>query len=174
MPRSPAFLLLLALGCRAGRAARGPAAGQLELHWRDSARAVTLLASAEARWCAQDTLLELLAIHRDTAFGLALLARDSLRADSFPVFQSGVFAPGRPQASAALRTLGVNDLKGYTSTWGVVQLSAVSARRVSGSFDFRAKLSGGTDTLHLTGSFDRVAVLAAGQPCGRSNKPRKP
>lgn len=173
MLRLAAFLVLFVLGCRTSRAARGPVEGQLELHWNDSARAVTLLAPVEAHWCAGDTLLQLLAIHRDTAFGVALVARDSLRPDSFLVIQGGVYVPRRPYAEAALRALGVTDLKGYTSIWGLVTLTEARKSRVTGNLDMHVA-GGGHDTLHLTGSFDRVAVAPAGLPCGRSNKPRTP
>jgi len=173
MSRALPFLVLCILACRSSRAARGPVEGQLELHWNDSARAVTLLAPVEAHWCAGDTLLELLAIHRDTSFGVALLARDSLRADSFMVIQGGVYVARRPYAEGALRALGATDLKGYNSIWGLVTLTEARSTRVSGSLDMHVA-GGGHDTLHLVGRFDRVTVAPAGLPCGRSNKPRSP
>jgi hypothetical protein len=174
MLRVTAFLVALVLACRAGRASRGPAEGQLELTWRDSARAVTLHAPVEARWCAGDTLLELLALQHDTGFGISLLARDSVRADSFPVILGGVYVAKRPYAAAALRTLGATDLKSYVSIWGLVTLSDARRTQVSGNFDMHVAQSGGHDTLHLIGGFNRVLVTPAGLPCGRSNKPRTP
>jgi hypothetical protein len=174
MLRAAAFLVVFVLACRSSRAARGPVAGQLELNWRDSGRVVALVAPAEANWCAGDTLLELLAIQHDTGIGISLVARDSLRADSFPVIQGGVFIPKRPYAAGALRTLGATDLKSYTSIWGLVTVTDSRGKRVSGGFDMHVTLSGGHDTLHLTGGFDRVPVATAGLPCGRSNKPRTP
>src|SRR5262249_54425632 len=142
MFRITILALLAVLACRSSRATSGPAAGELVLQWRDSAaRSVTLRAPAEAHWCAHDSLLEILAIRRDTGLGLVLLPRDSLHADGFPVFLGGVFAPWRPQSSAALRVLSATDLRGYTSTWGQVTLSAVAGQQVSGSFDLRVKLA---------------------------------
>jgi len=174
MSRTALFALLAALACRSSGASRAPAEGELEVSWRDSSHAVALRAPANAHWCARDSLLELLAVSHDTGLGLLLLARDSLRPDSFPVFQGGVFAPWRPQASAALRALSASDIKGYTSTWGVVKLSTIAAKRVSGSFDLHVKLTPGKDTLHLTGSFTRVLVAPATLPCGRANLPKTP
>lgn len=175
MPRAALLILLFILACRSSRASRAPAAGELEVHWRDSSHVVALRAPAEARWCPRDSMLELLAVNHDTGLGLVLLARDSLRVDSFPVFQGGVYAPWRPQASAALRVVTAeNVLKAFTSTWGQVTLAAAAPKQVSGSFDLHVKLSPGADSLHLTGSFARVPVLPATAPCGRANLPRTP
>src|SRR2546422_763402 len=85
-----------------GRVGRSPGrtAGQLMAEWKDSAgRVVHWSAPAEARWCARDTLLEITALRNDSGVGLAVFARDSLRAEGYPVFQSGLFAPWRPQAT---------------------------------------------------------------------------
>lgn len=163
-------LALCVLACRAA-AGRPPADGTLQANWRDSTREAHFSAPAEARWCARDTVLEITAVRNDSAVGIALFARDSLRLEGYPLFPAGVFAPWRPQATAAVRLLTTNDLRGFQSSWGKVQLTQLAANRVSGTLDLHVKLSSGADSLHLTGSFTRLAVRAAAASCGRANKP---
>ena len=158
------------LACRSA-AGRPAAEGTLQASWRDSANEAQLIAPAEARWCARDSALEIIAVRNDTSVGVALFARDSLRADGYPVFQGALFAPWRPQATAALRMLTANDLRGFQSMWGRVQLTEVAGNRVSGTLDLHLKLLSGTDSLHLIGSFTRVAVGRAAGSGGRANKP---
>jgi hypothetical protein len=173
MPRVSILALLAIMSCRSSSATRGPVEGELQVQWRDSSQVADLHAPAEAHWCARDTLLEILAVRHDSAFGLVLLAPDSLRPQAYPVFQGGVFATWRPQATAAVRLLTATELKGFTSTWGQVQLTE-GGPHVSGSFDLHVKLSTGQDSLHLTGHFTRLAVVPADPSCGRANKPKTP
>jgi hypothetical protein len=169
-------LLLLALSgalaCHRDGRSDGRTVGQLTAEWKDSAgRVVRWSAPAEARWCARDTLLEITALRNDSGIGLALFAGDSLRAEGYPVFQSGMFAPWRPQATAAVRWLTANTLKGFESGSGQVVITRGGSRRASGTFDVRAKLAGGADSLRLTGGFAELAIEPAPPLCGRANKP---
>ena len=158
------------LACRAA-SGRPPADGTLQASWRDSAGAAQVTAPAEGHWCARDSVLEIIAVRNDSAIGVALFASDSLRTGGFPVFQAGVFAPWRPQATAAMRLLTASDLRGYVSSWGRVELTQVAGDRVSGTLDLHLKHSSGTDSLHLTGRFTRVPVRLGSVFCGRANKP---
>ena len=158
------------LACRAS-SGRATADGTLEASWRDSLGTAQISAPAEARWCARDTLLELIAVRNDTVVGLALLTRDSLKAEGFPLFQPSIFAPWRPQATAALRVFNENTLRSFQSMWGRVQLTEVAGNRVSGTLDAHLKNFSGPDSLHVTGRFTRVPVRSATGICGRENKP---
>jgi hypothetical protein len=173
MPRAGLLFLLALLACRRSAGPRQAGADELEAHWSDSAGgAVTLLAPAEAFWCARDTLLEVLAVHNDSAVGLALYARDSVRAEGYPLFQASMFAPWRPQSAAAVRLLTATELRGFESTWGQVTVTEAGSSRVSGTFDVHLKRQVAGDSLHVTGRFTRVAVQPAAVSCGRANKPR--
>lgn len=172
MHRLFALGVLVGLGCRSADGRAGaPLSGTLDVRWKDSTGTARLSAPAEARWCARDSMLELVASRNDTAMGVALYARDSLRAEGYPVFQAGTFAPWRPQAAAGLRLLTPASLLGYESTWGRVVVTAISAAGISGTLDLHLKYVSGPDSLHLTGSFTGVAVQQARPPCGRANKP---
>ena len=107
----------------------------------------------------------------DSAVGIALFPRDSLRLEGYPIFQAGVFAPWRPQATAGLRLFRANDLRGYVSAWGRVEITQLSGDRVSGTLDLHVKAVGTADSLQLTGGFTGVPVRPAARPCGRANKP---
>ena len=171
MPRVGWFLLCVPLACRSVATAPQAGAGELEAHWSDSAGAATLVAPAQASWCARDTMLEVLAVRNDSAIGLALFAKDSLRAQGYPVFQAALFTPWRPQATAGVRLLTASDLRGFESSWGQVTLSEAGSARVSGSFDLHLKRPSVGDSLHLTGRFERLPIRPASASCGRANKP---
>ncbi|HEY9382624.1 MAG TPA: hypothetical protein VIP80_03830 [Gemmatimonadales bacterium] len=168
--RSIPLALCGVLACRAG-AERPPAEGTLQASLRDSAGEARFSAPAEARWCAADTVLEIIAVRNDSAVGIALFPRDSLRLEGYPIFQAGVFAPWRPQATAGLRLFRANDLRGYVSAWGRVEITQLSGDRVSGTLDLHVKAVGTADSLQLTGGFTGVPVRPAARPCGRANKP---
>ena len=127
--------------------------------------------TAEARWCARDTLLEVVAARNDTAVGLSLIAQDSLRAGGYPVSHSDVYAPWRPRADAAVRWLDSTNLRHFGGARGQVTITEGGARRVSGTLDIGLRASSGRDSIHLTGSFSGVAIAAASTFCGRANKP---
>jgi hypothetical protein len=168
---APWLSLLAVFACKVGRS-DGRTVGQLAVEWQDSAgAAVHWSAPAEAHWCARDTLLEIIAQRNDSGVGLALFARDSLRVEGYPVFQSSMFAPWRPQATAAVRLLTPNALKGFESASGQVIVTEGGSRHASGTLDLRAKLATGADSLHLTGRFDQLTILPAPASCGRANKP---
>lgn len=171
MPRAGLLFLLSILACRAAGGSSGAGEGELEVSWSDAAATAQLIAPAEARWCARDSMLELLAVRNDSALGIALYPRDSLRAESYPLFLAGVFAPWRPQATAAMRLMLSNELRTYGSRWGQVQLTESAPGTVSGTFDLHLKRATAADSLHVTGQFTRVAVRPAGLSCGRADKP---
>jgi hypothetical protein len=172
MPRIGLLFLLALLACRNPAGADQSGAGRLEAHWSDSAgTAVSLFASAEAYWCARDTLLEILALRNDTAVGIAVYVKDTVRAEGYPVFRAAFFSPFRPQATAALRLLTPTELRSFESIWGQVILSKADSLRVSGSFDLHLKRQSAGDSLQLTGRFTRLAIRPAAVSCGRANKP---
>lgn len=165
-------LVWLGLAACGSKGARGEASrGELVAEWSDSGRAVRVVAEAQATWCARDTMIELLAFHQDTAVGLAIYARDSLRAEGYPVSIAGIFAPWRPQATAALRVVSPLALLAYESTGGRVVVDAGSARELSGTFEVTVKHKDTGDTLHVSGRFTSVAIRPAAASCGRAEKP---
>jgi hypothetical protein len=152
---------------RAGTPARSRA-GTISVEWIGKLRG-SFSAPATARWCAADTLLEVIAVRGDTTIGLALIARDSMRADVYVVNETELFTPGRPQASVALRMLGGVNLLGFDAMGGQVNVTR-GGSAVSGTLDVRLRPVIGTDTLRMKGSFERIPVAPATGVCGRDNK----
>jgi hypothetical protein len=166
------FSAVVCLACNAKAAQQqAPAMGQLEVRWNDSAHAAHFIVPAEARWCARDTLLEILAVRHDSAVGIALFVKDSLRAEALPVFRAELFAPWRPQATAAVRLVSPTGIRGFQSTWGQVEVTQRSNNRVSGTLDLHLKLAAAPDSLHVTGRFAGLEVRPAADWCGRASKP---
>lgn len=167
--------LLLVAACGGGPTADA-ATGVLHAAWTDSSRTADWRGSALAHWCARDSMLELTGVRNDSSIGLAFFLPDTLRAQAFPVFQAGVFAPWRPQATGALRLYVDGEIRGYESSWGQAALTAVTPDGVSGTLDLRVRLTqgAGSDSLHLVGGFERVPVLPADPSCGRAHKPVTP
>ena len=130
-----------------------------------------ITASATARWCAADTLLEVIAVRGDTSVGLALIAQDSTGAREYPVNEPRTFTPGRPQALVAIRLLKEFELEGYDAVSGKVTVTQGGARTLSGTLDVRMLPVVGADTFRLTGAFERIPVTTAVGVCGRANKP---
>jgi hypothetical protein len=140
------------------------------LRWTGS-KSGGITASATARWCASDTLLEVIAVRGDTSVGLVLIAQDSADAREYPVNETRTFTPGRPQARVAIRLLKEFELEGYEAVGGKVTLTQGGARTVSGTLDVRMLPVVGADSFRLTGAFERIPVTAAVGVCGRANRP---
>ena len=142
----------------------------MSLQWTGKLRG-SFTAPASARWCPADSLLEVIASRADTSAGLAIIARDTLRAEVYGVNETQNYTPGRPQASVSLRMLGDMALLGYDGMGGQVTVSHADGRIVSGSLDVKLRPVSGGDTLQLRGSFSQVPVTRATGVCGRANKP---
>ena len=165
----PAVVVCAACAQRSPAPAR-PGAGMMSVQWTGRLRG-SLSAPATARWCAADTLLEIIAVRGDTAVGLTLIARDSARAEIYVVNETQNFAPGRPQAAVALRLLGEMSLLGFEAIAGQVHVTQSGGPMVSGALDVRLRPVSGADTLQMKGSFERIPVGAAAGVCGRANHP---
>lgn len=173
----PAASIVLALGsvlpgCRpaVGVGSGRPPAGSIGVVWTGPA-AGRFTAPAEARWCPGDTLLLVLAVRRDTAFGMTLLPETAIRAGRYPVFPAQAFNPSRPQAAVGLRWFAETNVFPFEGTGGTVTVTARSASLLSGTLDVRLKRRLAPDSVHLTGSFTDLNIMPAEVPCGRAGKP---
>jgi hypothetical protein len=175
----PAMLALATVACGStgGRVTtqEGSRTGQFEVSWTDSAGPALFAVPASGRFCAKDSLVELLGSRNDSAIGVVLLMGDStisgLGPGSFSVMPARIFIPWRPRAIAALRMTGVDVIRQYESTAGQVTLTAASDSGLSGRVDLHLVASAGTDSLRVTGEFRKVRIARASFPCGRADKP---
>jgi len=166
--------LVLASGCAGGGDARS---GLIEVEWTDSAGrgAVRFAVPATARWCAADSMLEIVGSRHDTAIGVVLLARDSaisgLGSDTlYPAAPARAFIPWRPRALAGLVLAEAMSVRTYESGLGEVRLGARAAP-FSGTFDLRLAAANGPDSLRVTGRFRGLRVVPAPPNCVRVDKP---
>jgi hypothetical protein len=126
---------------------------------------------ATGRWCAADTVLEILSVRNDTAVGLSLLPADSLRPAPYPVYPASLDAAWRPRAGVALRYFTEQVVVGYQSGSGAVTVTEGNRATVSGTIDAHLRTLDGKDSIRLTGRFTRIAVRPATGPCGRAVRP---
>src|ERR1041385_5706095 len=158
-------------GCRAPHAQQGgPEPGSLAVAWT-GAFAGRFSAPAEARWCSGATLVEISAVRHDTAVGLTIAPRDTVRPGAYPVYAAAGFVPVRPQGGAALRWLAEVVVMPFEAERGMVTVTEGATRRISGTIDVHLKRPGAADSVRLTGGFIRLALKPATAPCGRANKP---
>ena len=173
MRRIATFVLASSLASCSGGAdasVRDPGPGEATLRWEGRTHG-GVTAPAVARWCAADTLLEIVAVRGDTAFGVVLIVQDSVREGSFPVNDGRTFMAVRPQANVALRLLKAFELESYDAESGRVTVTQGGSRAVSGTFEARLRPVVGADSFRVTGSFERIPVSRAAGVCGRANRP---
>jgi hypothetical protein len=165
------LILLAACGSSAGPAEGAPVEGLLTVHWTGS-YAGSFSAPAVGRWCASDSLIEILAVRGDTGIGLVLLGQDSVRTGAYQVYLPSVFSASRPQAHAVARWLGQDAVLGFEGKGGRVVLTE-AGDRVTGRIDAALRIfhESTPDTLQLVGEFTRIPVQSATPPCSRLVKP---
>ena len=164
-------LLLVPFGCqeKAVQPVDGP--GTVSVGWVQS-RTGSFAVRREVSWCPADSMLEILGIRGDTAFGLTLFAQDSLRVGQFPLVSGAVSSNWRPLAFGALRLASDSANVGFEATAGNVQVVRADSGLVSGTIDARFKKVDGSDTLRITGKFVDLLIRPAEGQCGRVFKPK--
>lgn len=122
-------------------------------------------APARAEWCEKGKMLEIVSLRGDTGAALAVYPRDSLAADSLPVYDPSLGPPGRPAAGVALRVFGQVSIYAGQSRSGWLVLEKAGGNTVSGRFE--AELRGVREPVDGTvrGRFSNVPVTPAIAPC---------
>jgi hypothetical protein len=155
------LLLGLMLGACGGEEAAGP--GRIDVAWTgaDTGR---LQVPATARWCANDSLVEISGAMGDSGVALALMPADSILPRSFPV---GLPIPtrSRPTARVALRWPGETLLEGYYGLSGSVMVDSGSA--LSGRVEATLKNLNNGGEISVSGTFRELTVLpGSAESCG--------
>ncbi len=159
-------LLILPLGCQETVVQPDDGPGTVAVDWTAS-RTGKFSSRPETSWCPADSMLEILAIRGDTAFGITLFAQDSIRSGQFPLVSGAISANWRPLAFGALRLAADSVNVGFEASSGNVQVTRADSGRVSGTFDARFKRVDGPDTLRITGKFVDLVIRPAAGLCGR-------
>ena len=123
-------------------------------------------AAATASWCPVAGRLEVKAVRGDMGFGIVLYPVSDLAAGSYPGFDPGLDSVHRPGAGAAVRWFTEQDVRGFQSDSGAVELTRKD-NRLELRFGFRLRSLAGEDTLVAEG---RAARLEAG-PCAVDSVP---
>ncbi len=162
-------LLVLPLGCRETLVQPDDGPGTVSVDWTAS-RTGNFSSRPETSWCLADSMLEILAIRGDTAFGLSLFAQDSIRLGQFPLVSGSIAANWRPLAFGALRLAADSVNVGFEAAAGSVQVTRADSGRVSGTIEARFKRVDGPDTLRIIGKFVDLVIRPAAGLCGRTAK----
>jgi len=122
-------------------------------------------APARAEWCEEGRMLEIVSLLGDTGAALVVYPRDSLVADSLPVYDPSLGLPGRPAAGVALRVFGQVSIYAGQSRDGWLVLEKAGGNVVSGRFE--AGLRGVREQVDaaVRGRFSNVPVTPATTPC---------
>lgn len=154
-------LLGAIIGCR-DEDPTGP--GRISVSWT-GADTGQLRVPALARWCANDSLVEITGAIGDSAVAFAMLPRDTTVAPGdFPV---GMPLPARtrPSARVALRWVGETFIEGYYGLHGTVTIDSGSSLSGSVQATLRSVNDGGE--ISLNGNFTQVKVQAgSAESCG--------
>ena len=139
--------------------------GRIEVAWTgaDTGR---FEAAVLARWCAEDSLIEIIGESGDSGVAVALFPADSLRAGAFPVgTRSQDMA--RPHARVALRWVSETLVVGYYSLSGLVTVDR--GTEVAGRVEATLKSVVDRGQLNLTGTFREVTVTPGPAGCGSAD-----
>ena len=159
------FLLLGTLvgaaGCR-DEDPTGP--GRIAVTWT-GADSGQLRVPARARWCANDSVVEITGAAGDSGVALAMLPPDTTIAPGdFPV---GLPIPvrARPAARVALRWVGESLTEGYYGLHGTVTVDSGSS--LSGRVEARLKSVNDGEEISLSGTFTQVRIdPGSAESCG--------
>jgi hypothetical protein len=147
------LLLSLLLGACGGDDATGP--GRIEVEWTGADTGL-LQAPAIARWCANDSLLEISGALGDSGVALAVIPRDSQLAGSFQV-DPPLATRSRPSARVALRWPGETLIEGYYGLSGSVTVD--SGAGFSGRLEATLRSVNDGDELNVHGVFHELTIV---------------
>jgi hypothetical protein len=158
----PAFTALLALGACRENGATGP--GTIDVAWTgaDTGR---LRLAASARWCAEDSLVEITGSSGDSGVALALMPVDTaITPGVFPVGLP-LRVRGRPGARVAIRWRGEPLTQGYYGMSGTVTIDSAAGLR--GRLEATLRSVHDERQISLSGTFRGLAILSrSAEPCG--------
>jgi len=125
-----------------------------------------------AVFCPATGIAELVAVRGDTVFGVALFPRDSSRLvpGTYPVFTGATVDEPRPGALLALRWLDPAVLYSFQGSRGTVEIGEDGHGRLTGWIEGSLRGIERSDTLAVTGTFQRVPFVVASDTCAQTMK----
>lgn len=151
--------LVLAAACRDDESA----GGRITVAWTggDTGR---LVVPATARWCAGDSLMEIIGAAGDSAVAIGILPVDTLSPRTFPVGIPQASRP-RPTARVGVRWYGETLIEGYYGLSGTVTVD--SGAGLNGSLEATLRSVNDGSDITLSGTFQRITIQpGSAQSCG--------
>lgn len=152
MTRPLLLATLILLGACGGDETTGP--GQIDVAWTgaDTGR---LEVPATARWCASDSMVQVVGAAGDSGVALAVMPRDSVAPGTFPVGVPRLSRP-RPAARVGLRWLGETMVEGYYSLSGTVTVDP--GAQLNGSLEATLRNINDGGEISLSGTFRQLSI----------------
>lgn len=161
--------MMVALATMAAACGRQPSdapdPGQMVALW-DGREPGRLRASAEARWCARDSTLELFAFGDERAVGLVFGAPSgsAIEGEQTVVVPGSLLTPGA--VTGVFRIMYRDGVFGYQSREGQVEVVQATAEHLTGRFSLALTERTTMDLLNVRGAFRDVPITPADEPCG--------
>ena len=148
---------MLVLSLLMAVSACGPGAGNAMAHWSGAGVDVSLAGPARGGWCPASRTVLLDLTEDDRVAGLVW------HYDSLVPGRDSVGPPGSPDsviggASVAARYLSLDEVRGYRSLSGMLQVIAVDSTQISAKVDASLQRVGAVDTVHFTAEFYRIPL----------------
>lgn len=160
--------LVLAVACR-GDDATSP--GQIDVAWT-GADTGQLRVPATARWCANDSLMEITGAAGDSGMAVAVLPADTLEAGTFPV-TIPLASRTRPSARVGIRWYGETLIEGYYGHSGTVTID--SGADLNGRIEATLRSVNDGGEISLSGTFRQITILpGSGESCGSGSAAASP
>lgn len=152
MTRLPLAALVFALACRGGETT-GP--GRIEVTWT-GADTGQLSVPGTARWCGNDSLVEITGFSGDSGVALAVFPSDTaVRPGVFPITLP-LASRSRPTARVAIRWPGETLTEGYYGLSGTVTVD--SGTSLTGSLEATLKSVNDGNSISMSGSFREIPI----------------
>lgn len=158
--------LLLAIPLAAGcwSSAQPVLKGRFDVRWTgpDTGQ---VSAPGTAEWCSEGRLLEIRAVHGDTAIAMVLYPLDTVQPDTYRVVPARGADSLAPSAAVALRLFSPTAIKGYQGDSGRVVLRRSKSGELSGSVEARSRSVLNGELLTITGRFQDIVVVPQTRGC---------
>ena len=152
---------LLVLGALA---ACHPGRGTVDARWLDGADHLDIVAEGRAGWCPASGTIMVEGTDEDRAAAVRW-HDDSLKSRSWQLEVPTVPDSAVTGASAVLRYVHLDEVRGYRSLSGELTVASIDSASVTGRFSALLQRIGEADSVRLTMSFDRVPLMVDSTLC---------
>lgn len=142
------------------------AGGRVDARWGPPDTVSRMRSAATGAWCPERGVVLVQATDQDRAVGFSWRF-DTLRPDSIPLTPAATGDTIGRSASAALRDVRLQELRGYQSVAGLLRVTGVDSTRISAHLEGVMLRVGRADTTPLTADFRNVVLRRDTTLCHR-------